>query len=61
MADDDLDRELSELLAERREANPRRTPDREPVGTAALHRVIAVTVAAIALATLVLVGVLLLA
>ncbi len=59
MADDDLDHELAELLAERRAANPRRTPDREPVGTAALRKVIAMTIAAIALATLVLVGVVL--
>jgi hypothetical protein len=57
---DDMDRELEELLAERRAANPRRTPDREPVGTDALRKVLAMTVTVIGLATLVLVTLLLL-
>jgi hypothetical protein len=57
---DDIDRELAELLAERREANPRKTPDREPVGGEQVRRLIGVTSAAIVTATLVLLLVLLL-
>jgi hypothetical protein len=58
-APDDLDRELEELLAERRAANPRRTPERDPVGSAATRRLLTMTVAAILLSTVVLVAVLL--
>lgn len=60
MPPDDMDRELSELLDQRRAANPRTTPDREPVGTQSLRKVIALTVAAIVAATVVLAAVILL-
>lgn len=60
MPPDDMDHELSELLDERRAANPRRTPDREPVGTESLRKVIALTIAVIVAATLVLAAVILL-
>jgi hypothetical protein len=56
---DDLDRELEELLAERRAANPRRSPEREPVGTETTRRLLAMTAGAITLSTAVLVVVLL--
>jgi hypothetical protein len=55
---EDLDRELEQLLAERRAANPRRTPDREPLGTPVTRRLLALTATAIALATLTLLAVL---
>jgi hypothetical protein len=55
----DLDRELEALLSERRAANPRKTPDREPVGAESTRKLIAMTVVAIVLSTFVLVGVLL--
>lgn len=51
---DDLDRELEELLAERRSANNRRTPDREPLGTPVTRRLLWLTVAVVVGATAVL-------
>lgn len=53
-AADDADAELQALLDERRAASPRKTADREPVGTDTTKRLIAVTTAAIALSTIVL-------
>lgn len=56
---DDLDRELEDLLAQRRAANPRRSPGREPVGSGMTRRLVGVTAAAVVLSTLVLLLVLL--
>ncbi len=51
---DELDAELQALLAERAAANPRKTLDRDPVGTETTRRLIGVTAGAIVLSTLVL-------
>ncbi len=50
----ELDAELQALLAERAAANPRKTLDRDPVGTETTRRLIGVTAGTIALSTLVL-------
>jgi hypothetical protein len=55
---DDLDRELADLLDERRSANPRRTPEREPLGTPVARRLLWLTVLSMLLATAVMVAVL---
>lgn len=54
------DETVEDLIAKRRAANPRRSPDREPVGAEGAPRLIAVTAAVVVMATVVLVVVLLL-
>jgi hypothetical protein len=54
---DALDDELEALLAERRAANPRRSPDREPLGVPVTRRLLWMTIAAVGASTAVLVAV----
>ena len=51
----DDDPTLDELLAERRSANNRRTPERTPVGASRTSRLMLATVGATVVATLILV------
>jgi hypothetical protein len=59
LVSDDLDRELEELLAERRAESPRKTPDREPLGIPVTRRLLWLTIAAVLASTLVLLAVVL--
>jgi hypothetical protein len=54
VVDDDRHSELEALLDERRRANPRTTPDREPLGASTTRRLLGVTAGVLALSTLVL-------
>lgn len=52
------DRDLEALLDERRAADPRRTPEREPLGAPVTRRLLVLTALAVLLATVVLVALL---
>jgi hypothetical protein len=52
---EDQGRELDEPLSERRSQNPRAAPGREPAGAATTRRLVALVAAVVALATAVLI------
>lgn len=47
----DPDDDVEAVLEQRRAANPRKTPDRTPVGADALPRIVGLTIAGILVAT----------